>query len=112
MYPSASKAGERTIGKHLRQVFFGALHDDVEQGNFVEFAAAGRQNPNQIGMREPGGFPQSRQVRVSSLRVRRDQLDGGVAAVPRSEENRARFAAPQELAQRKTVLDGPAFPSG
>ena len=102
--------GERAVRQYLRKVLFGALRHNVEELHAVEFAAAGGENAEQIYVRQLRSFAPTEELSVGSLRVGRDQFDGGIAFGIGGEKNRARFAGAEVLAERETAVDGPAFP--
>src|SRR6266436_103547 len=70
------RGGERALGKELREIFLGVFHEQEEQIELAETAAAGFEIAQQVRMRKFGGVLPARQLELRVGFIDLDELDG------------------------------------
>ena len=67
---------ERALGKKLREIFLGVFHENEEQIELAETAAAGLEIAQQVRMGKLGGALPARQLELRVGFIYLDELDG------------------------------------
>ena len=70
------RGSERALQKKLREIFLGVFHNDVQQIEIAETAAAGFEIAQQVRMRKFGGVLPARQLKLRVGFIDLDELDG------------------------------------
>jgi len=67
---------ERALRQELRKIFFGELHQDVQQFKTAEMAAAGLVRAQQMRMRKFGGVLPAKYLQLGLRFIHLNKLDG------------------------------------
>src|SRR5580704_17355383 len=105
--------GESTLGQNLAEVFFGILHDGIDERQVFQTEAAGVKNGQQVRMSEmSSALPEGKLFfgngRAGGYQFEDRFLAGGIREF--NQIDGAEFHAGEALAQDEFSFDGLAFP--
>src|SRR5580704_10102145 len=101
--------GETALGQNLAEVFFGILHDGIDERQVFQAAAAGVKNGQQVRMSEMSGALPEAELLFGNGCAGGDQFEhrflaGGIRKF--NQKNGAEFRAGEALAQDEFSFDG------
>src|SRR4029077_13039564 len=103
---------ERALGKKLREVFLGVFHENEEQIEIAETAAARFEIAQQVRMGKLGGVLPARQLELRVGFIDLDELDGNFLrrSAARGQEDSAVLGAAEIALEQVSGIDDLAFP--